>query len=98
MSDPIYVLDHDCKGPNKKCRAAHKEGRIVHVNTDWNPLEPTLVQPTHHFVSEDHGRAMIASWMETAVTVTCDAELYACRAAGVAHKLPVGWVDPDYRR
>lgn len=56
-----------------------------------------LVLPTCHFTTVDEGMAAIRDAMVNAPTVATDDDLYAYRAAGVAHFLPAGWVDPTRR-
>lgn len=103
-----HILATDCKGPNPACRAAHRAGRPVHVipprgrfeivNDRARKLDPTLVLATYHFATAEDGMAAIADAIANAPTVATDDDLYAFRAAGVAHFLPVGWIDPTCRR
>ena len=95
-----HVLASICTGPNRACRAAHKAGRSVHVIPQTGPdasAHPRLVMPTYHYRTSAEGIAAIAVAEETAPTVTCDDDLYACRRMGIPHYLPVGWIDPTRR-
>lgn len=99
---PIQRLDHVCKGPNPHCRAAFKSGLPVHVIPNspvWErPAdELTIILPTYHYATEREARQAVAEAHASAPVVTCDDDLYAFRARGIAHKLPVGWVDPTRR-
>lgn len=89
-----------CRGPNRACAAAARQGRQVHVIPERGDVytEPALVMPTYHYQTSDEGIIAIAEAAENAPTVTCDEDLYRFRKAGVAHFLPVGWVDPTMRR
>jgi len=94
------VLSHNCTGPNDACRKAHRDGRSVHMIPDAgrNPgASPALIMPMYHYATEDDGRQAINRAIETAPTVTCDEDLYTYRRQGVAHFLPVGWIDPTRR-
>lgn len=84
-----------CTGPNERCRMAHRRGLSAHVITDWSSLR--LIMPTNHYATIDDGVAAIEAAKLTAVTIGTDDELYAARAAGVPHYLPVGWRDPSRR-
>lgn len=79
-------------------KASHKAGASVHMMLKYDPLTQTLVMPTYHFVSIEAGYRELINAYKTAPMITNDAELYAAREAGIAHLLPVGWVDPTYRR
>ncbi len=91
----IIVRDR-CTGPNSACRAAHRVGRPVHAYP-VNHQGPALVLPTYHFETADQARTLIAEAAETAPTVTTDDDLHRFRAEGLAHFLPVGWIDPSRR-
>jgi hypothetical protein len=93
-----YVLASTCTGPNRNCRAAHKAGRSVHVIPAHTGIDtPRLIMPTYHYATSADGIEAIDLAERTAPTVTCDADLYACRRMGIPHYLPVGWVDPSRR-
>jgi len=53
--------------------------------------------PTYHYATVEEGVAAIERAKKTAPTVRTDADLYAYRAQGIPHFLPVGWVDPSRR-
>lgn len=103
------VLSPHCTGRvgNAACREAHRAGRSVHiipprsrytiVDDRAQLLDPILILPTYHFATVEEGLAAVRDAMATAPTVATDDDLYAYRAAGIAHYLPVGWVDPTRR-
>jgi len=93
----MTVLSHDCKGPNPACRKAGRAGRLVHMIPESHPKRPRLVLPTYHFSTIAEGAVAIADANAVAPTVATDADLYRYRAEGVAHFLPVGWIDPSRR-
>jgi hypothetical protein len=88
------TIHTDCTGPNRACRAAAKAGRMIHII----PAPGGPVLPTYHFSSEDDARAALAKAEAFAPTVRNDADLFTCRDAGIAYRLPVGWCDPTMRR
>jgi hypothetical protein len=101
MTDLAYVLSETCTGPNRACRAAHREGRSVHVipgSIRGRADQPALIMPTYHFATVDEGMGYIRDAWNTAPMVVTDEDLDRYRAANIAHKLPVGWVDPSRRR
>lgn len=92
------AITYNCtgRGGNARCRAAHKAGRPVHIIPPWSSDTPTIVLPTYHYATEQEARAALAA-ADAAPIVTTDDELYAYRAAAIAHRLPVGWTDPTRR-
>lgn len=100
MSEPkIIVLREMCTGSrgSEACKFAHKLGRSVHMITEYDSWVPSLVMPTTHWVTVEDGIAAINDAWENAPMITTDAQLYEARALKIAHKLPVGWVDPTRR-
>lgn len=93
----IYILSHNCTGPNPKCRAAGKNGRTVHMSMDWDAMRETLIPTTHHFESVEQGTEQLTREWNDAITIKTDNELYAARKAKIAHRLPIGWIDPGMR-
>lgn len=95
----IIILNEECtgKGGAESCKAAHKAGANVHVITKYDPNTESLVMPSWHFTSVEHGKAALTLAYENAPTIKTDAELYAAREAKIPHKLPVGWIDPSRR-
>lgn len=96
----------ECNGPNAACRAAHKAGRTVHVteavgqfpvDQKFRSLVPALVMPSWHFATAEEGIAALADARTNALMISDDESLYAARAAGLPHLLPVRWVDPTRR-
>lgn len=106
MNAPM-VYPQPCTGPNFACRAAHRTGLSVHVipaasryeivGDRARLLDPILVLPTYHFLTAQDGIEFIHLAERTAPTVATDDDLYAYRARGIAHYLPVGWTDPTRR-
>lgn len=105
---PIKSVDLNCggRGTHADCKAGRKAGLPVHIipgsRFDLDPtMRPpdglTLVMPTYHYATERQARDAVAEAYATAPVVTCDDDLYAFRACNIAHKLPVGWVDPSRR-
>lgn len=93
----IYILRDNCTGPNAKCKKAHKNGRRVHMNMDWDAMRETLIPTTHHFETVEQGIEQLTREWNDAITVKTDNELYDARRAGIAHRLPIGWIDPGMR-
>jgi hypothetical protein len=93
----MTVLSHDCTGPNRACRAAHRAGLPVHMIPESHPKRPRLIMPSYHFATVAEGAVVIADANAVAPTVATDTDLYRYRADGVAHFLPVGWIDPTRR-
>lgn len=93
------VIHEDCKGPNKHCRAAHREGRTVHAYLEGRLRRGNglLVMPTYHYRTVQGARAAITAAAKDAVIIRDDAALYAAREAGRPHILPRGWTDPTMR-
>lgn len=94
----IQVLNESCSGPNKHCISDAHEGRYVHViaMSDIHE-EPALVMPSWHFFTVREGVEAVRIAWETAPMITCDEDLFAARRMKIAHKLPVGWIDPSRR-
>lgn len=93
----IYTLHENCTGPNAKCRAAARNGRTAHVNMEWEEMRETLIPTTHHFETVEQGIEQLTCEWNDAITIKTDDELYAARKAGIAHRLPIGWIDPGMR-
>lgn len=93
----VQILAENCKGPNRACRSAHKQGRPVHMIPGHKSLEPALVLPSYHFESVEAGRVAIADAIRSAPTVYGDADLFEYREREIPFFLPVGWVDPSRR-
>jgi hypothetical protein len=95
-SRPAHI-DTDCKGTNKKCKAARKAGRPVHIIPPAIDGEPWLILPTYHYATELEAACAVVDANAHAPLVTCDDELYDFRARGIAHKIPRGFIDPTRR-
>lgn len=95
----IIVLNEECTGRRgaQACKDAHKAGASVHMITEYDPQGESLIMPSWHFTSVEHGNAALTTAYENAPTIKTDAELYAAREAKIPHKLPVGWIDPSRR-
>lgn len=94
------VLSDNCTGRrgHRDCRDAHRAGLPVHVIPPLHdPAKPSLVMPSYHFATAEAGIAAINDALANAPIVATDADLYAYRAAGVAYRLPAGWIDPTRR-
>lgn len=91
------IIRDRCTGPNRHCRAAAREGRLVHIIPGHDlDNDPVIILPTNHYATAQGARDALAAAADAPI-VTCDDDLYRYRAAGVAHRLPVGWVDPTRR-
>lgn len=89
---------HDvCQGTNARCKAARKRSMFVHIVPGWSIDTQSIILPTYHFASRDEATAALELARRTAPLVTCDADLYEFRARAIAHKLPIGWIDPSRR-
>lgn len=96
------VFDRPCgnlRSANDACRAAYREGRIWHVIPPVTDArrEAALVLPTYHFRTPNEGLAAVEEAMRTAPMVATDEDLERYRSAGVAYRLPPGWIDPSRR-
>ena len=105
-NEPAARIDariHDtlrvCKGPTKHCRAAHREGRSVHITPafDVRTHQAHLVLPTYHYATEEEALLAVARARTNARIIRNDADLYAAREANEAYVLMPGWVDPSRR-
>lgn len=94
---PIMTLNAHCTGPNRNCKKAAKNGQFVHMIPEWDASRETLIMPSYHFETEEIGRHAIETAYINAVTIKTDDELYDARKRGIAHKLPIGWIDPSRR-
>lgn len=93
------VLRGRCNGPNENCRAAHRAGRSVHVIPGpHSAFHEALVMPTYHYATSADGIDAIYDALENAPMVDNDEDLKRYRTEKVAFRLPVGWVDPEFRR
>jgi hypothetical protein len=86
-----------CKGTNRACKKAVREGRPLHVIPPAIDGQPWIVLPTYHFVNEEEALRAVLDAMRDAPLVTCDEDLYRFRAEGIAHKIPRGFIDPTRR-
>jgi hypothetical protein len=96
MATTINV-DLDCKGPNQHCRKASRQGLSVHVAVFNDVQEIAVVMPTHHYETEEQGRAAISDAFANAQMIETDEDLFTARRLRQPYKLPVGWVDPSSR-
>jgi hypothetical protein len=98
--DP-YVFPRQCtgRGGNSTCRQGYDDGRPWHVIPPVVDVakRPALVMPTYHYATIEDGVGSVRTAMATAPMVATDDDLYRYRAAGVAYKLPPGWIDPSRR-
>lgn len=95
-----YWLNLECtgRGGNDNCRKGYRDGRPVHIVPKWDRETPTVILPTYHYADEGLAVEALINATLHAPTVTTDEELYAYRLQRIAHKLPVGWVDPSRRK
>lgn len=96
MTRPDMIEDM-CKGDNPRCKAARKQGMFVHIIPSWSRDTQSIILPTYHYSTREDAIAALERARTTAPVVTCDADLYEFRARAIAHKLPVGWIDPSRR-
>jgi hypothetical protein len=96
-----YTIDPNCRGSHPACRAARRAGRLVHIVPGWRVWDDafsSIILPDYHFETAEDAVEFLDFAIETAPVVTCDEDLYDFRARKIAHKTPMGWVDPSRRR
>ncbi len=94
-----YWLHSECTGQfgNPACKKGFRDGRPVHIIPKWDPDTPTVILPTYHFADEGEAVEALIHATLHAPTVETEGDLYRYRTQGIAHKLPVGWIDPSRR-
>lgn len=88
---------HGGPGSHPNCKIAAREGRRVHVIPGHTEGEPRLILPNYHFHTLDEAQAAIREAELFAPMVETDLDLAIFRQQKIAHKLPVGWIDPSRR-
>lgn len=85
-----HVLRSVCVGPHPKCRAAHRDGRSVHVIPFRGPdvaASPTLVMPTCHYRTSADGIEAVMDAVATAPTADTPADRDRFREQGIPYFL-----------
>ncbi|AXI91376.1 hypothetical protein SAM9427_37045 (plasmid) [Streptomyces sp. ETH9427] len=86
-----------CTGPNKACRAAHRDGRSVHIIPSGSADKGSLVLPTFHYETEEQARAAVEAARRDAVVIRSDEALFEARRLAQPYRLLPGWIDPSSR-
>lgn len=92
-----YTLIEGCTGPNAQCRRSARIGHKVHIIPKYDASAEALILPTYHYETVDAAINALETAQRDAVLIETDDDLYAARKAGIAHKLPIGWIDPSRR-
>lgn len=91
------IIINPCTGDHPECESARLAGRPVHVLPRFDRDRPTVVLPAYHYETADEARAVVAAAEANAPIVATDDDLYVYRTQRIAHRLPVGWIDPTRR-
>ena len=92
-----YTIISECKGPNARCRRSAKNGQMVHIIPKYDENAPALILPTYHYETVEIAIKALETAERDAILIETDDDLYNARKAGIAHKLPIGWIDPSRR-